>query len=64
MMASAESKLEISCGNCGRPWLDHDERWRLYLDDEGNANAFCPDCASREFDYDEDDASLRDRTRE
>jgi len=36
-----ESKLEITCGNCDRPWLDRGERWRSYLDDEGNANVFC-----------------------
>ena len=47
--------MEITCGNCGRPWLDRDERWRSYLDDKGNVNVFCPDCASREFDCDEDE---------
>jgi hypothetical protein len=26
-----------------------------YLDNEGNANVFCPDCASREFDRDQDE---------
>jgi hypothetical protein len=46
-------ELEIACGNCDRPWLDRAERWRSYLDDEGNLNVFCPDCASREFDCDE-----------
>lgn len=56
MMEPAESKLEIACGNCDRPWLHRDERWRSYLDDEGNANLFCPDCASREFtDCDENE---------
>ena len=57
MMALAEFRLEITCGNCGRPWLGPDERWRSYLGDEGNANVFCPDCVRREFDYDEDEAS-------
>jgi hypothetical protein len=47
--------VEICCGNCDRPWLDRDERWRCFLDDEGNAIAFCPDCASREFGCDEDE---------
>jgi len=50
-----ESKLEIVCGNCDRPWRDRDERWRCYLDDESSLVVFCPDCASREFDCDEDE---------
>jgi len=48
MMVPAE--LEIVCGNCDRPWLDRDERWRCYLDDESSLVVFCPDCASREFE--------------
>jgi len=28
MMALAELELEMTCGNCDRPWLDRDERWR------------------------------------
>jgi hypothetical protein len=55
MMAPAELKLELTCGNCGRPWPDRDDRWRSYLDDEGNANVFCPDCANRAFDCDKDE---------
>jgi len=35
--------------------LDRDERRRSYLDDEDNANVFCPDCAGREFDCGEDE---------
>jgi Zn finger protein HypA/HybF involved in hydrogenase expression len=55
MMEPEKSRLEISCGNCDRPWRDRDERWRSHLDDEGSANMFCPDCSSHEFDCDEDE---------
>ena len=46
----------IRAANCGnrvlqlRPaLLDPGEGWRSYLDDEGEAVPFCPDCAHREF---------------
>jgi hypothetical protein len=46
----------VRCAECGRPWLDPDERWLapLSVGDEGNEEAleaavFCPGCASREF---------------
>jgi hypothetical protein len=42
------------CQECGRPWLDPRERWRLYLTDDEPAEAvpYCPTCAAREFDPD------------
>lgn len=50
-----ELKLHIPlivCQECSCPWLDPNERWRVYLDDEEPANAvpYCPVCAHREFD--------------
>jgi hypothetical protein len=46
--------LLLVCVECRRPWLDPQERWRMYLDSDEPAHAvpYCPTCASREFDGD------------
>jgi hypothetical protein len=50
-MASIGSEPEpLVCAECGRPSEPGAEGWRAYLDDDGNAVMFCPDCAGREFD--------------
>jgi hypothetical protein len=38
------------CLECNRPWLDSAERWRAYIDGDGEILIYCPGCASREFD--------------
>ena len=38
------------CLECARPWLETEERWRAYIDGEGDLLLYCPACASREFD--------------
>jgi hypothetical protein len=45
---------QFTCQECRRDWTDGRERWRLYLTAEApvEAVAYCPDCASREFDPD------------
>jgi hypothetical protein len=42
------------CQECRRPWLEPQERWRLYLTEEEPVEAvpYCPSCAAREFDPD------------
>jgi hypothetical protein len=46
------SSASLTCLECGRPWLEGAERWRLYLtrDDPPDALPYCPECAEREFD--------------
>jgi len=41
----------LACQECGRPWLDPRERWRLYVDTDEPAQTvpYCPRCADREF---------------
>jgi hypothetical protein len=44
----------ISCLECGRPWTEPHERWRLYISAESDdpcpeTGAYCPACAQREF---------------
>ncbi len=42
----------LECEECGRPWLEQRERWRLYLTDDHPPRLvpYCSECASREFD--------------
>ena len=50
--ATLLAQSTLSCQECRRPWLEPRERWRAYVA-EGSppqAIAYCPDCASREFD--------------
>jgi hypothetical protein len=51
---SLSPALLLVCQECHRPWLDPQERWRMYLDSDEPALAvpYCPACASREFDED------------
>lgn len=46
--------LAIRCVECGRPWLDAAEHWRMYLTDDEppEAVSYCPVCAAREFGRD------------
>jgi hypothetical protein len=41
----------LRCLECGRAWLEPQERWRLYLtrEEPPQALAYCPQCAEREF---------------
>jgi hypothetical protein len=41
----------LVCVECRRPWLDPQERWRLYLDPDetGCTVPYCQLCAEREF---------------
>jgi hypothetical protein len=40
----------LECIECGRPWDEETERWRLkVLDDPIETVPYCPDCATREF---------------
>jgi hypothetical protein len=43
--------VPLYCEECGLPWEDLAERWRIYLTDEDPPQAFtyCRDCAQREF---------------
>jgi hypothetical protein len=51
---STLTKQSGRCQECRRPWLEVQERWRLYLTDDEHAEAvlYCPICAGREFDPD------------
>jgi hypothetical protein len=44
------SRLE--CVECGRPWSNPAERWRMYITDDHPPEVvlYCRSCASREFD--------------
>jgi hypothetical protein len=44
--------IDLTCIECGRPWLVAPERWRLKVTDEEPRETvpYCPDCAHREFD--------------
>lgn len=43
---------QLRCIECGQPWRDSAERWRVYLtsDEPREALVYCPACAAREFD--------------
>jgi hypothetical protein len=48
--------VTLHCAECGRPWLDPNERWHgaLAVGDEADEDArevvvFCPDCAEGEL---------------
>lgn len=43
----------LTCANCGAVSDEFAEGWRAYLDDEGQAVTFCPECAEREFGDDD-----------
>ncbi len=53
MANDPQTREALRCCECGRLWLDDSERWRAYLDDEGQAVTFCPECAQREFSDDD-----------
>ena len=55
MIDFMESALPIRCAECGREWVDPQQKWRSYIDDDGNAIPFCPECAEREFENEEDE---------
>lgn len=38
-----------TCAECGRPWLDPDERWRSYLTVDDETALYCPTCGQAEF---------------
>jgi hypothetical protein len=44
----------LTCIECGRLWVQPQERWRLYVTDEEQPErvAYCQACAEREFDSD------------
>jgi hypothetical protein len=38
------------CAECLDVWLPgHEDRWRAFLDDDGELSFLCADCAEREF---------------
>jgi hypothetical protein len=43
----------LVCAECGAVSPPNAAGWCAYLDDDGAAVMFCPDCATREFDADE-----------
>jgi len=48
---SEQVALTPRCAECLDVWLPADEdRWRAYLDTEGELVFYCPGCAEREFD--------------
>jgi len=46
------SMTPLRCLECGQPWIEAKERWRVYLsnDEPRQTLTYCPDCARREFD--------------
>ena len=50
--ASVLAKPLLVCEECRCSWLDPRERWRVYATDDEQPElvAYCPYCASREFD--------------
>jgi DNA-directed RNA polymerase subunit RPC12/RpoP len=41
--------MRLVCAECGRESPPDAAGWRAYLDDDGKAVTFCPECAAREF---------------
>jgi len=55
-LKSASTRPLLTCVECGRPWLEPRERWRLRATDDEppELGAYCPECDRREFGpYDE-----------
>lgn len=46
-------RLERTCAECHRAWIDESERWRSYLTIDDELALYCPDCAAREFGDDD-----------
>jgi hypothetical protein len=47
-MSTERVALIPHCAECGEVWLPADEdRWRAYLDTDGDLVFFCPGCAER-----------------
>jgi hypothetical protein len=42
-------RVALVCAECGRENPSDAAGWRAYLDDDGKAVTFCPECAAREF---------------
>lgn len=42
----------LTCLECGRPWVDGSERWRIYVttDEWPTLLLYCTVCATREFE--------------
>jgi hypothetical protein len=43
------SPSTLVCAECGRESEPDAAGWRAYLDDDGQAVTFCPECAKLEF---------------
>lgn len=54
LVAATVAAPGLTCGNCGTVADAEAKGWRAYLDDEGQAVTFCPECAEREFGDDDD----------
>ena len=54
LMAATVAAPVLTCANCGTVADDEAKGWRAYLDDDGQAVTFCPDCDEREFGDDDD----------
>jgi hypothetical protein len=49
-MSAERVALIPQCVECLERWLPGDqERWRAYLDCDGDVVFYCPECAEREF---------------
>lgn len=49
LMVATVAAPALTCANCGAVADDAAKGWRAYLDDEGQAVTFCPECAREEF---------------
>jgi hypothetical protein len=50
MQSDPPAEALLVCAECGTESPPDAASWRAYLDDDGAAVMFCPDCAEREFD--------------
>jgi hypothetical protein len=52
MESDPPAEAPLVCAECGPESPPDAKGWRAYLDDDGAAAMFCPECAAREFDAD------------
>jgi hypothetical protein len=48
-LETASGGLQLICAECGAMSPSDAAGWRAYLNDDGEAVTFCPECAEREF---------------
>jgi hypothetical protein len=49
MESDPPAEAPLVCAECGLESPPDAASWRAYLDDDGAAVMFCPECAAREF---------------